>query len=50
MVYKRDAKRASGVTITQAPSARNDWRKIGLRADRKVSALVIDWEVLDHRR
>jgi hypothetical protein len=50
MVYKRDAKRAGAVTITQAPSARNDWRKIGLRADRKVSALVIDWEVLNHRR
>jgi proteasome lid subunit RPN8/RPN11 len=50
MVYKRDAKRAGAVTITQAPSARNDWRKIGLRADRKVSALVIDWEVLDRRR
>jgi len=49
-VYKRDAKRASGVTVTQAPSARNHWRKIALRADRKVSAMVIDWEVLDHAR
>jgi len=49
-VYKRDAKRAGGVTITQAPSARNHWRKIALRADRKVSAMVIDWEVLDHAR
>jgi len=50
MVYKRDAKRASGVTVTQAPSARNHWRKIALRADRKVSAVVIDWEVLDRKR
>jgi hypothetical protein len=49
-VYKRDAKRARGVTVTQAPSARNHWRKIALRADRKVSAMVIDWEVLDHGR
>jgi proteasome lid subunit RPN8/RPN11 len=50
MIYKRDAKRASGVTVTQAPSPRNHWRKIALRADRKVSALVIDWEVVDHKR
>jgi len=50
MIYKRDAKRASGVTVTQAPSARNHWRKIALRADRKVSALVIDWEVVDRKR
>jgi proteasome lid subunit RPN8/RPN11 len=49
-VYKRDVKRAGGVTVTQAPSARNHWRKIALRADRKVSAMVIDWEVLDHGR
>jgi proteasome lid subunit RPN8/RPN11 len=50
MVYKRDTKRAGGVTVTQAPSARNQWRKISLRADRRVSALVIDWQVLDHKR
>ena len=50
MIYKRDAKRASAVTVIQAPSARNRWRKITLRADRKVSALVIDWEVVDRKR
>ena len=50
MIYKRDPKRATGVTVTQAPSPRNHWRKVALRADRKVSALVIDWEVVDHKR
>jgi hypothetical protein len=50
MIYKRDTKRASGVTVTQAPSAGNHWRKIALRADRRISALVIDWEVLDRKR
>jgi hypothetical protein len=50
MIYKRDPRRASGVTVTQAPSARNHWRKIALRADRKVSAVVIDWELLDRKR
>jgi hypothetical protein len=50
MVYKRDTKRASGVTVIQTPSDRNHWRKIALRADRKVSAIVIDWEVLDRKR
>jgi hypothetical protein len=50
MVYKRDARRAGGVTVTQAPSASNNWRKIALRADRKISAVVIDWEVVDRKR
>ncbi len=46
MTYKRNAKRAGAITVTQIPAARNHWRNIGLRADRGVSALVIDWEVL----
>jgi hypothetical protein len=46
MVYKRNAKRAGAITVTQLPAARNHWRSIGLKAERGVSVLVIDWEVL----
>jgi hypothetical protein len=46
-VYKRNPKRAGDIVMTESPSARNKWKKIGLRAgDRAVSVIVIDWEVL----
>lgn len=46
ITYKRNAKRSAAITVTQIPAARNHWRSIGLKADRGVSVLVIDWEVL----
>jgi proteasome lid subunit RPN8/RPN11 len=48
-VYKRNPKRAGDVVVTQNPSVQNRWKKIGLRAaGRKVSVIVVDWEVLQH--
>jgi hypothetical protein len=46
-VYKRNPKRAGAVVVTESPSAQNRWKRIGLRAaGRKVSAIVVDWEVI----
>jgi proteasome lid subunit RPN8/RPN11 len=48
-VYKRNLKRAGDVVVTQNPSVQNRWKKIGLRAaGRKVSVIVVDWEVIQH--
>jgi proteasome lid subunit RPN8/RPN11 len=48
-VYKRNPKRAGDVVVTQNPSVQNRWKKIGLRAaGRKVSVIVVDWEVIQH--
>ena len=44
--YKFDPGRATDLTILEAPSARNEWRKIVLRNDsKKMSMIVLDWEV-----
>ena len=46
-VYKRNPKRVGDVVVTQNPSVQNRWKKIGLRAaGRKVSVIVVDWEVI----
>jgi hypothetical protein len=46
VVFKRNPKRAGDVVVTESPSAQNNWKTIGLRADRTISAIVLDWEVL----
>jgi proteasome lid subunit RPN8/RPN11 len=46
-VYKRNARRAAGLSVVEAPSERNNWRKIALRAGREpLSIIVVDWEVV----
>lgn len=47
-VYRRNPKRAGDVVVTESPSAQNRWKRIGLRAaGRKVSVIVVDWEVIE---
>jgi hypothetical protein len=46
-VYRRNPKRAGDVVVTESPSSQNRWKRIGLRAaGRKISAIVVDWEVI----
>jgi hypothetical protein len=50
-VYRRDPKRAGDVVVTETPSARNKWKRIGLRAGaRRVSVIVVDWKVTPRGR
>ena len=46
VVYRRNPKRAGDVVVTEIPSAQNNWKTIGLRAERPVTAIVLDWEAL----
>src|SRR5260221_1102948 len=46
IIYKRDPKRAGDVVVTEAPSTRNNWQKLALKApDRTDSVIVIDWRL-----
>jgi len=46
-VYRSDARRAAEVTVVAAPEAGSGWTRVLVRAERQLSALIIEWEIAE---